>query len=260
MASQWAAKRKLFYSSIVIIGALLIIGVPTFFYFYRAPTCDDGVQNQDEKGIDCGGMCKRLCASEISDPIVLWQRVFQVAPGVYNAVAYIRNPNVQTEVKDVPYRFRLYDEKSILIVEKTGHTFIPANQTFAVFEADIRTGSRTATRATFDFTEIPQWSDRLINTNKPVLSVQDITLKNETSAPRLEATIVNKSLIAVPKLDAVAIIYDKQDNAIAASRTIVENLLGELSQKVTFTWPSPFSDTAVRKEVITRIYPSQFSY
>ncbi len=78
--------------------------------------------------------------------------------------------------------------------------------------------------------------------------------------PRLEATVVNKSLVSIPMLDAVAIVYDGDDNAIAASRTIVENLAGEASTPIVFTWPIPFSGSAIRKEVITRIYPSSFSY
>ncbi len=147
MSSQWAAKRKLTYSIILIVLVILFIGVPTYFFFHHTPTCEDGVQNQDEKGVDCGGMCKRLCVSDISNPIVLWQRVFQVAPGVYNAVAYIQNPNVQIEVAKVPYTFKLYDANNVLIIQQSGTTFIPADQTFAIFEPSIRTGSRVPVRA-----------------------------------------------------------------------------------------------------------------
>ena len=63
-------------------------------FFHKTPTCFDGVKNQNEKGLDCGGVCTRICSGDISTPIVMWQRVFQVTPGVYSAVAYIQNPNV----------------------------------------------------------------------------------------------------------------------------------------------------------------------
>lgn len=94
MASQWVAKRKLFYGIFSIVALVLVIGVPLFFVLYKTPTCFDGKQNQNEKGIDCGGVCTRLCSSDIANPIVLWQRSFVVTDGVYNAVAYVQNPNV----------------------------------------------------------------------------------------------------------------------------------------------------------------------
>ena len=61
--------------------------------------------------------------------------------------------------------------------------------------------------------------------------------------------------MSVP-LGVVAIIYDAEDNAIAASRTVVENLAAQSSSSVTFTWPTPFPSPAVRKEIILRIYPA----
>jgi hypothetical protein len=34
-------------------------------------TCADGIQNQGEEGVDCGGPCRRICGNATSDGIVL---------------------------------------------------------------------------------------------------------------------------------------------------------------------------------------------
>ncbi len=34
-----------------------------------APTCNDGIQNGDETGIDCGGSCSNVCLSQINLPV-----------------------------------------------------------------------------------------------------------------------------------------------------------------------------------------------
>ncbi len=256
MASQWAARRKLVYAIFVFIAAIFVIGVPLFFFFYKTPTCGDGVQNQNEKGIDCGGICTRICPVDIAAPLVLWQRSFSVSDGVYNSVAYIQNPNVLTRVDSVNYVFRLYDKDNTIIGERTGRTFIPASQTFAVFEAGIRTGGRVPVRTSFSFTDSLVWSQNPAGLTAPVLTVENIASSNENLAPRIDAVIHNKSLKVIANLEAVAIVYDTDDNAIAASRTVVQNLAAGASTPVTFTWPAPWAGSAVRKEVVLRVYPS----
>ena len=54
-------------------------------------------------------------------------------------------------------------------------------------------------------------------------------------------------------MDVVAILYDKNDNAIAASKTVVAKIGGESSQVVYFTWPQTILKADVRTiEVIPR--------
>lgn len=256
MTSQWVAKRKMLYGTIGIVVLATAVGLPLYFFLHKTPTCSDRIKNQNEKGVDCGGVCNLLCPTDIVNPIVLWQRAFPVTPGIYNAVAYIQNPNVLTRVDKITYVFRLYDKNNLMIGERTGTTFIPANQTFAVFEAGIRTGERIPVRTSFAFTDTLSWSQNLDTYKKPSLLSENVLISNESVAPRLDAVIRNKSLETVDNLEAVTIIYDIKDNAIAASRTIVQNLLPGTGAPVTFTWPGPFSDPVARKEMILRIYPA----
>ncbi|HAO64966.1 TPA: hypothetical protein DCQ44_03230 [Candidatus Taylorbacteria bacterium] len=255
MRSQWAAKRKLVYGTTTFVFLAVLIGVPLFFFLHKTPTCFDGVKNQNEKGVDCGGICTRLCPSDISAPIVLWQRSFQASTGVYSLVAYIQNPNVLSRVDNVGYVFRLYDKDNAMITERAGRTFLPANQSFAVFEAGVRTGTRVPVRTTFEFTESPSWSQNLADYKDPTISAENINL-TDGSSPRIDASVHNFSLNMIKTLGVIAIVYDAEDNAITASRTVVEDLKPQSSAAVTFTWPTPFASPVVRKEIILRIYPA----
>lgn len=256
MSSQWAEKRKLIYGVSTIVFVVLAIGLPLFFFFYKAPTCFDNKKNQNEKGVDCGGVCARLCPSDILAPIVMWQRSFEVTPGVYNAVAYIQNPNVLNRIDRVGYVFKLYDKDNAVINQQSGFTFLPANKKTAIFEAGIRTGTRVPVRTSFEFTESPTWSQNAASYREPSVVSENVSLTNDAGAPRIDASIHNMSLETIKTLGVVAIIYDAEDNAIAASRTIVENLAGKSIVPVTFTWPTQFKSPAVRKEIVLRIYPA----
>jgi hypothetical protein len=189
----------------------------------------------------------------------MWQRVFQVKPGYYNAVAYIQNPNVLNRVDDVGYVFRLYDKDNAMITEKSGRTFLSANQSFAVFEAGIRTGPRIPVRTSFEFTEPLTWAQNAADYKEPQVVAENVTLTDDSTLPRIDVSIHNLSFQPIKTLAVVGVIYDAEDNAIAASRTIVENLSAQSRLPVTFTWPAPFPSQAVRKEIILRIYPDGFA-
>ena len=69
MSISWAVKKQLTYFSVFLI---IIIGVAVGFYLnITVPSCTDKKQNQDEKGVDCGGQCSKECLGEIKDLAVL---------------------------------------------------------------------------------------------------------------------------------------------------------------------------------------------
>src|SRR3989344_3674037 len=104
---SWASRRKSFLIIFIFLG-LFIVVASIIFYSQPAPSCSDKKQNQDEKGIDCGGSCKAIC-QELTIPLkVEWVRPFQIASGVASVAAYVTNPNAKLGAPNVPYIFRLY--------------------------------------------------------------------------------------------------------------------------------------------------------
>src|SRR3989344_4546473 len=153
MALSWSGKRKAMYSAVagVVVLALLIwFGVRIFS---EPPTCFDNVRNQRETGIDCGGPCARICSVDTRNPLVLWNRAFLTGPNTYTAVANIQNPNAAlgAGAYGVPYAFRLYDAKGVLIVERDGVIDVPPQQTTPIVEPIINIGDRVVDESDFAF-------------------------------------------------------------------------------------------------------------
>ena len=247
----WALKRQILYVGVLI----LVFSVFGFLIIYPAlnktPSCTDGKQNGDETGKDCGGSCAKACLAETDKISVLWSRAFKVVPGRYNAVAYLINHNQNTAVNKINYRFRFADSNNIYIGKREGSTFIPPSGKLAVFEPGIDIGNSIPIYTTFEFTQVPQWiqiSPEKINQFKVLIS--NINLLDETSSPRLSATLKNNSLSVIKGLDVIVILYDNLRNAISASRTYLDSLAGEESKDINFTWPEPFSNKVIVKEII----------
>ena len=250
MALSWATKRRLIYLSIVLGVFLVLVSFPVISFITRSTTCFDGRQNQGEVGVDCGGPCLRLCLSQVTDLITLWSRALPAREGVYDAVALVENPNFGGGVREISYSFKLYDKNNLLIVEREGETFINPNEQLAVFEGGIMTGERVPARAFFEFTEVPQWLKVL--RNKPDILVKNKKLEGIATRPKLKATLVNQTLSNVEDIIVVALLFDRDDNLIAVSKTEVDVLRKDSSKDITFIWRQTFKGTPLRIDVIPR--------
>lgn len=249
--ATWASTRKAAYTLGVIMFFIIIAIAVYFLQYYKSPTCTDEKQNQDEEGVDCGGSCAIVCPTSIANPIVFWSRVFPVSHGLYNAVAYVENPNANLGVTQVIYRFRLYDEKNVLVAERVGKAFIAPNERFAILEPRINTGERIPKRAFFEFIKFSDWTK--LGKDMPKMLVRGEKFSNIDTAPRVDATLQNGTIVDISDINVVAIVYDKNDNAIAVSATKVDKLKADSSYDLVFTWDVPFPSTPSRVEVIPRV-------
>ncbi len=236
-------------------GALsVVVAVSTLVYFgiiYRPASCQDGRQNGKESGVDCGGVCNTMCREYIMPPAILWSRSFEVAPGVWNAVAYVENKNAESGAASIAYTFTLFEAGNIPIVERRGTTSLAPHDTAIIVEPSLLVGARVPNRTQITFEHNPAWQSFTAG-SIPVVAVKEVLLTNQDSAPRISATIVNESAGDLKAVEATAVAFDAQGNALAASRTIIPNLPRGEKKSIVFTWPMPFSAEATRIEVHAR--------
>ena len=250
--SSWSQRRKSIYFAGFAAFLLVVAVLPAYLIFYKAPTCFDGKQNGGEKGIDCGGSCVKLCRSQYLDPNIIWARVIEVKPGLYNALAYIENPNIDAGADSISYIFKIKDSDGVLIYEKNGKTFIPPNKFFAVFEDGIPAGKKIPAKAIFEFTSGAIWKNQ--ENKEAGINILKKTISREEFSPRVDATLENATLESISDIEAVAIVYGEDENALGFSRTFIDKLNKGESQNIAFTWPEPFASNIVKIEIIPRIY------
>jgi hypothetical protein len=245
--ANWSTKRKYGYFLLFIILILVILVIPGYFLFYEKPTCFDGRQNANERGVDCGGDCAKLCPADFVTPKVLWSYSMKVAPSIYNALAYVQNPNQFVEALSLPYLLRLYDAEGVLIAERRGLAYVPAGQKFAIFEGGINTGVRTPVKTTFEWSSEPVWRPAEAFTK---LKVDNIIVE-EGERPKAEVKVFNTSPInTYSNINAFIVLYDKNDNRVAFSKTLIDKIGKEELKSLYFTWPSAFSADIVRSEAL----------
>lgn len=230
---SWAQQRKLFFVSGVVLFFIVVFSIYGLFAFYNAPDCTNGSRDGDERGVDCGGSCPRVCKADTVSLSMHFTRTLEVSKGVWGAVAYGENRNPGAGARNVPYVFKLYDAQNLLLYERHGTAFIPPRKVFAIFEGQMQSGSRTPTRATFEFKAEPEF----VRMSEPALSVVTKGFTTDERGSFLEAVLSNLSRAPIDGIELTALLYGRDGNVIGASATTIKTLTGEAQSVLTFTWP-----------------------
>jgi hypothetical protein len=253
---SWASRRQSKY----LLGLFAVCAVILFAIAYprltKAPTCTDGKQDGNETGVDCGGLCDRMCMSDVSDPLILWSRAFQISGSTYSLVAYVQNQNKDAAVAEASYEFKVYDTNNTLIGRRDGTTFIPPNQQFAVFEPRFDAGQATVKSVSFEFTSSPLiWVKKAPTIQTLPITIDHIVMGANPSSPSLSAQVNNNSIYDLPSFNVVTILYDSDHNAISASETYNAGLPSNQSAPLLFTWPEAFRENVATKDILLQVNP-----
>ena len=236
---SWQTRRQALYFGTFFIFLVLVIGIPIFISVYRAPTCFDSKRNQGEEGIDCDGPCERLCSEKLSLPVVNWVRPFHVSGNVYSIAASVENFNPDAGTANIPYTFEVYDKSNQLVSEVRGNTFVLPKQAFLIFEGGFSVRGGVPTSAFLKFGNQAEWKRAAL---KPrTLLISNKVLHDTGTLPRLSAILENTAISTARNVEVVAVISDARNNAIAASRTVIEELAPNEKKNIVFTWPMPLA-------------------
>lgn len=246
----WAARRRLIIS--LVFGAIIVAILSIIFVtvFYKAPSCFDGIQNQGEAGIDCGGPCPYLCNALEQPPTVLFTTVLTDTAGRTDVVASIENKNIDAAAKAVPYNLMLYGINQTLIRKISGVLDLPPNTTETIFIPGVASGAQNIKSAFLSIaSSSPRWFT-MTTDPRIIPTVSNILQDGSTDAPRIDATLTNNSVTALENVRVIVLVRDAQDNIIAASETIVPTIPTQGTAIATFTWNNAFHGTPVSIEIV----------
>src|SRR3989344_2409426 len=152
--SVWSAKRKLTFFFVLVL-LCLAVAAGVFFWSWPRPSCQDGRQNQDESGVDCGGVCAAVCQFEARPVRVIWSRILPLGAGAYDAAVLVENPNANLALEDLAYSLRVVDADNLFIVRINGSLSLAPREQWLIFRTNIDVGRRQPARILVDFNSPP---------------------------------------------------------------------------------------------------------
>jgi len=245
---SWAARRKFIIIASIVGVIVAVLAVTVIAIVYETPTCTDGKQNADERGIDCGGACLYQCLADVERPTVRFVRPISPQPGRYDVIAYIDNRNPSLAARGVRVSVELFDMDRISVGTKEATVDIPAGATVPVYIPEAYRGNAVVAQA---FLTIDEGSMRFyeppVRHTPPVVSAIETEHSGE---PRIRAVLDNPTAYPIFDIRPIATVFDREGNAVAASQTYLPQLGAQGEAQIIFAWNRAFSEAPARVEVL----------
>ena len=237
----WAFWRRVQYGTgFVTFFSMIFTGV-YFAFFYTPANCFDGILNNTELGVDCGGGCTLICSFTVRPPEIVWAESFKIVDGQYNAVAYIANKNKEAGTPALTYTFRLFKGNEV-IAERKGVTVLPPDSTYPIFEGRVLTkDNQVPTRTEIVLENADTWLPAKVGRSQ--FRTSGIELVGADSRPRLSVKLENTELTEAKSVEVVATIFNQEGKPLTSSQTRVDDFSARTEKDIVFTWPNPIAKT-----------------
>lgn len=242
-------------------NALLIWGVYALF-FRTSPTCFDNKQNQNEQGIDCGGICTNACIEVITGQDFQVKEVSFVAGGEnrYDVLATLTNVNESIGSPEFRYTFELKDGSGAVLVSRSGKsTFLP-RETKNLIALNLET-SGLPVLATLRIEDVA-WEKASGYQGEPRISIYQKRYGQVTSGfgfSEAYGLVSNESPYDFRLITIQVILRDKSGKLLALNTHEMRTVTAQESRDFSLIWPTPFPGTVeqVDMEVDADVYHSE---
>ncbi|MEK9179924.1 MAG: hypothetical protein AAB897_00745 [Patescibacteria group bacterium] len=239
----------------IIYGAffLIILGaIFTWVYFlYLEPveSCFDGILNQNEQGIDCGGVCANACLPVGLKALQTVDRVLTFRPTSSNLsiLARVSNPNLDHAAKSFRYTFSLSDPTGKVVATFSGNSFLYAREVKYILLPNVPTPAEAFTSVSFK-AQNAEWVVRDEFPGPPTLTVSGLDTRVEGNNLIVEGRVTNGDILAFSELRVIALFQGQFGQLAGASETIIDRIVPNETKSFSIIYPAiPNADLAGTK-------------
>lgn len=222
---DYALKRQLVIAGVFFAIIAVVIGAVYLFTGAKA-TCFDGILNQGEEKIDCGGPCAPCPVIHFGDIEVISYHSFSSA-GMYDAMAQVRNPNPQHGMRSFSYSFHFFNAGKQEIGSRAGQTYILAGQTRYIVENNVSLKEAPAF-VTFTVDAPGAWDEQQKLTSQIVLPVfskkyEKVSI-TESGFAKVSGVLENHTNYTFASVDVQVVLVDGDKNPIAVGKTQINDV------------------------------------
>lgn len=242
-------KKAIIISVYAVLFTLLIFRV----YSWLSPeaTCFDGVKNQNEQEVDCGGICPKAC-EKIEVQALSVSRSGAVSSGIagkYDFYAEVTNPNAIFGSKKFDYLIDFKDSSGQVIASRKGSSFILPGERKYVVENNIDSAHAAAS---FNF-EIsnPEWAEFNDYYEKPNIQIVNKNYNKISGGAGFSEAVgllKNESTFDFEIIKIQVILKDNDGNIVALNSTQMKTVKSGEERDFKVFWPNSFSGTVGNME------------
>ncbi len=231
-------KKQLVYAILFVVFLALVIGGFYIKYVKPAPSCFDGLQNQGETGIDCGGPCAIACLPQNLRPLARADRILVLRPDSshISLLTQVSNPNFAYAAKNFSYSFELLDASGTVLQSFSGNSFIYAGEVKYIFVPNV-----SQPQSQFVNVELKTSGEDWVPARDFPGPPEFNTTGAQTNASRdrvsVDGVIINKEAVSFQRATIIAVFRGKLGEVAGASQTEAENLVPNVPQQFSIIHP-----------------------
>ncbi len=258
------AKLQRNHKRLIIIGIYLVIffllGWGIYSIFKPAGTCLDGKRNQDETGIDCGGVCKACEKNYQTQDLIVKETAFvSDSQGKYDVLARISNPNNQVGASYFAYIFKLKDAQGNVLTLRTGNNFILPVESKYIIETGLETDQEPK-ELEFQIST-PKWEE-FFGYEKPELNISSQRydlISSGVGYSEAKGLLRNNSSFDFDTIKINVVLRNEIGKPIAFNRTEMRTVNAGEERDFRLLWPVHFpgSVQGVEMEAEANVFDSE---
>jgi len=239
--SRRILKRSLIIGIYVLIFALLMLLV--YSCVKNKASCIDKIQNQNEEGVDCGGVCPACMNIEAQDIVTKEQGFLNTGQnGNYDLYAKINNPNTQVGSKKFEYEFILYDQSGNQVAQRNGTGFILPSEDKYLVVNNVPSASEPS-KMDFRIKSV-DWVEFNSYYEKPQLKMINRTyneIQSGVSFAEAKGLLKNESPYDFNEIKISVVLRDENGKVVALNSTEMKTVKSGEEREFKVSWPNRFS-------------------
>lgn len=239
---------------VIVAMAMLVAGTLLYLIVRPAPSCFDGEENQNEEGVDCGGVCAVACVVELKGEDLEVLEVAWVPDGAsagrFDALARVYNPNTTLGAETFSYTMTLRDVAGRELSSERGTAWILPRETKTILAFGLPAGT-TPDKATLSITDV-SWTKFDGYQEKPRLNILDRRYEAISSGVGFgQATglLVNDSPFDFQSIMIKVILRDAEGKPLAVNQNEMRTVVVKEQRDFRLVWPRAFPGVVERVEM-----------
>jgi len=250
-------KRGIKRSIIIFIYLLIFAGLSALVYFWLKPveSCFDQKMNQNEQGIDCGGICQKKCNLLPQFDLAIGTAGFVESgiSGKYDLFGEVSNPNNDFGSGSFSYEFDIRDSSGATLNKFSGKSFIlPGEKKYLIatnVPAESIPGEIILT------VKDVKWEE-FMNYEKPQLKIINRNYQETNSGVGFSEAfglLKNESPFDFSTIKVNIILKDSAGKIVALNSTVLNTVKTGESRDFKAIWLSRFSGEVGDMELQTEV-------